>query len=463
VDIIAADNACPLPLLDTIRLVVYIEPPPNGLPGFDTLSNTLNYRLNAGDILNLDLTGSDPDGDSLVFSVINPAGQPDYDFNFNPEYPRPDRLQLGFYWEADCYQYDFSEFRDFHFLLLLEDKDFCRILHPDTLRMNIHVELPANASPVIDSDNIGQPAELHILDSLIFNIHATDPDQDRINVYAAAEDFELAGNGFTPFIHTATGSLTAPFGWKLECNTLDPTVRNEFLIHFIVEDEDQCRTMNADTLSLRFKALLPENRPPALELLNVSSLPVEVFAGDSIHILMKGTDADADSIYITLLDPSGKLETAGIDFNPAQGLAEITASLLWQTDCRHIHPDGEPARYDCRIVIRDNKCLVPEEDTLSLTINVKNREVNYEALFIPNVFTPNADGFNDYFTVDNLPEDNCDHSFQSVSIYNRDGREVFFTREREFRWYAQNVENGIYYYHIQYTGRDYKGYLHVLY
>jgi gliding motility-associated-like protein len=463
VDIIAADDACPLPLLDTIRLVVYIEPPPNGLPGFDTLANTINYSLNAGDILDLDLTGSDPDGDSLVFSVINPAEQADFNFNFNPAFPRPERLEVGFYWEADCNQYDFSEMQDFHFLLLLDDKDVCGIHHPDTLRMNIHVELPANVPPVIDSDNIGQPAELHFLDSLIFNIHATDPDNDRISVYAAAEGFDLAGNGFTPFSHTATGSLTAPFGWKLECNTLDPSEGDEFLIHFIVEDDDQCSIMNADTLSLRFKALLPENSPPAIELLNVNSLPVEVFAGDSVHILMEGTDADADSIYISLLDPAGRLETAGIVFNPAQGTGVITASLLWQTGCSHIHPDGKPAGYDCMIIIRDNKCLVPKADTLAFTIQVKNREVNYDALFIPNVFTPNADGFNDYFTVDSLPEDNCDHTFQSVSIYNRDGREVFFTREREFRWYAQNVKNGIYYYHIKYSGRDYKGYLHVLY
>ena len=463
VDIIAADDACPLPLLDTIRLVVYIEPPPNSLPGFDTLAYSINYNLNTGDVLNLDLGGSDPDGDSLVFTAINPPEQAPFDFNFEPVFPEPDKLQLGFYWEADCRKYDFNMQQDFHFLLLLEDKDFCRIFHPDTLRMNIHVELPPNAPPVIDSDDIMQPAELQVLDSLVFNILASDPDNDPIHVYAIAEDFDPGENGFTPFDYMATGSITAPFGWKLECNTIDILERDEFLINFIVEDEDHCRVMNADTLSLSFKALPPDNHAPILDLLNVNSLPVEVTAGDSVYLLMNGKDADGDSIFISLRDPAEKLKEAGLVFIPARGLAEATASLFWQTDCSHLHPDGEPAQFDCSIIIRDNKCLVPLGDTLSFTINVKNREVNYEDLYIPNVFTPNSDGFNEYFTVDNLPEDNCSHIFESVSIYNRDGREVFFTREREFRWYAQNVKNGIYYYHIKYSGRDYKGYLHVLY
>ncbi|MBS0000350.1 MAG: gliding motility-associated C-terminal domain-containing protein [Cyclobacteriaceae bacterium] len=463
VDIIAADDACPLPLLDTIRLVVYIDPPANSLPRFDTLVHSMEYNVLEGGNIQFNLKGSDPDGDSLLFSVISPVDRDKFDFDFDPVFPSPDRMELGFYWEGDCEKYDFSEQQEFEFLLLLEDKDFCRIFHPDTLHLDIHVELPPNSPPVISSDAITQPAELQILDSLIFNIHAMDPDADRIHVFAAPDGFDLSDKGFTPFEHTATGSLSAPFGWILECNTIDLAEGNEFTVQFIVEDDDKCRIDNADTLNLDFKALLPENDTPFIELSNVNSPDIEITAGDSLYIIIEGTDIDADSIYVSLSDPSGSLDAAGAVFFPVQGVAEISTSFFWKTDCSHLLPGSDPTLYDFQLIIRDNKCLVPLADTLDLTISLNNRQVNYEDVFIPNIFTPNSDGFNEYFTVLDLPLDNCDNRFQSIAIYNRDGKEVFFTKEREFRWYAQNVKNGVYYYHIRYSEREYKGYLHVLY
>jgi gliding motility-associated-like protein len=464
VDIIAGDDACPLPLLDTIRLVVYIEPPPNSRPSFDTLANTLVYHLNEGSSIDLSLAGSDPDGDSLHFWVISPEGQPDYDFDFNPEFPSPENLKLDFFWKADCKKYDFSDNRNFTFLLLLDDNDFCKIYSPDTLFMDIHVDLPPNSPPVIRTDAIQQPVTLKILDSLVLEIQAQDPDNDPLWVYAVPDQFDLAGNGFTPFNHFAAGGfLVEPFGWKLTCETLNLKNRDEFQITFIAEDMDRCDVAQADSLELIFKALPPDNRAPIINLVNHDAPEIALIAGDSLYILTEGTDADADSVYISILDPSGKLEEAGAVFMSAAGSGRASASIFWQTDCSHLHEGGEPTFFDCRLIIADNKCLVPLADTLDLTISLKNREVDYDDLFIPNVFTPNADGYNEYFTVDDLPEDNCDHAFQSVSIYNRLGKEVFFTQERQFRWYARNVKNGIYFYHIKYSGREYKGYLNVLY
>jgi gliding motility-associated-like protein len=464
VDIIAGDNACPLPLQDSVRLVVYIESPPNNPAEFDTLANVLDYDIREGEIVDFNLKGSDGDGDSLSFYVVSQGFDThDFNMNFDPSYPVPNLMDLNFIWDSSCRIYDFNEKQDFNLLLLLDDRDYCGIFNPDTIELDIHVGLPPNTPPVISSDAISNPVEMQILDSIFINISASDPDGDSIHVYAIPEGFDLETKGFTSFEYTSREPLTESFGWILGCETLDPEDQDELLIHFVVEDSDKCKITNADTLSLEFNALLPENNKPGLTLLNHDSPLIDVIAGDSLKIDIKGTDMDADSIFISLADPANSIEATGAIFSPVRGIGEIFTTFSWITDCGHLQPGMEFTNYNYRLIIRDNKCLLPESDTLDLIITVRNREVNYEDVFIPNVFTPNSDGFNEYFTVLDLPEDNCDNQFQSVSIYNRFGKEVFFTNQKEFRWYARNVKNGIYYYHIKYSRKEYNGYLHVFY
>ncbi len=74
-----------------------------------------------------------------------------------------------------------------------------------------------------------------------------------------------------------------------------------------------------------------------------------------------------------------------------------------------------------------------------------------DCLFIPNAFTPNADGLNDYFGIISL----CDISNFSIKIYNRWGQAVFTSNDVNFRWNglqkADFAEIGTYYYYIEYN------------
>ena len=56
-----------------------------------------------------------------------------------------------------------------------------------------------------------------------------------------------------------------------------------------------------------------------------------------------------------------------------------------------------------------------------------------------------------------LPPDNCVGQFQNVRIYNRWGKSVFESLDRNFRWDGGVESAGVYYYFIQYTNREYKG------
>lgn len=82
------------------------------------------------------------------------------------------------------------------------------------------------------------------------------------------------------------------------------------------------------------------------------------------------------------------------------------------------------------------------------------------ALFIPNVITPNNDGYNDYWTIENL------HLYPSheILIYNRFGKEIYRSRNYEQNWDGNGLSNGVYYYqvHTARNNQSLRGWIHVL-
>ena len=67
---------------------------------------------------------------------------------------------------------------------------------------------------------------------------------------------------------------------------------------------------------------------------------------------------------------------------------------------------------------------------------------------IPNVFTPNTDGTNDIYTVNDNFSDT--QNFSCV-IYNRWGNTVYKTEHKEINWVAKNISDGVYFIVITYT------------
>lgn len=79
---------------------------------------------------------------------------------------------------------------------------------------------------------------------------------------------------------------------------------------------------------------------------------------------------------------------------------------------------------------------------------------------VPNVFTPNGDGVNDDFLIDQLPDEFTFH------IYNRWGEVVFLASEKSQVWNGKNrlglpVSDGVYFYSLNAYDKDYHGFIHV--
>lgn len=81
---------------------------------------------------------------------------------------------------------------------------------------------------------------------------------------------------------------------------------------------------------------------------------------------------------------------------------------------------------------------------------------------VPNVFSPNSDGFNDLFVIPGLPAGSALH------IFNRWGNEVFFSDNYLNNWDGKtstgmNVNDGIYFYVIiTPSGKSYEGYVSIM-
>lgn len=76
-------------------------------------------------------------------------------------------------------------------------------------------------------------------------------------------------------------------------------------------------------------------------------------------------------------------------------------------------------------------------DSASITIVFIPCEIT-----IPNVFTPNGDGTNDYFVIDNL----LNYPYSKLEIYNRWGRKVYSNNNYQNDWDGTGLADGVYYY-----------------
>jgi gliding motility-associated-like protein len=76
----------------------------------------------------------------------------------------------------------------------------------------------------------------------------------------------------------------------------------------------------------------------------------------------------------------------------------------------------------------------------------QNVEIVIDKIEIPNVITPNGDGFNDFFVIKNIDK----LRYSKLSIYNRWGKKVFETEGYDNTWDARDHSDGVYFWTLEY-------------
>jgi hypothetical protein len=485
IGIIAMDNACPLPKLDTVIITVDVTPPPNNLPLFQESMVNKTVREDSLTYSHA-IIGTDVDPDKLTLSLLPlDFDFAKYGFEFINQQPIENGKAKGLLkWNTKCDQIDFSEKTNFEIKFLLEDIDHCEITSPDTMVFNLNINLVDVHPPKIYFSPINGIDRIDVRDTTLtykifkdatFTVEGFDQDStDFLVLSGKGIDFEQANLGATFPTRTGKPSLISNFNWPIQCDKVDLSKKDEYDFQFIVvDDQNRCDYYLADTLKVTVKVEPPDNEAPLIKLNGVDHLDLTYTVGDPISINLLGTDTDVlptDMLTLKIDDVFGTVVPKNYSLTSTPSKANVTGIFTWLTDCSIFENHDFENEYLFTFSVTDDRCRVAKRDTSTVKITIHDRDPEPIKFIPPNFITPNNDGCNDYFAMENfelgdcgevqvisLPKDNCAGRFVSINIYNRWGKQVYSSDSRNFRWYADNVSVGVYFYTVVFSNKEYKG------
>ena len=481
IDLIAADDACPLPQRDTVRVTIIVEPPTNTDPYFINQNDTNIVSVPWNSSFSTVINGQDDDLDSLKFNYFvsspNNIDLEEYGISFSTIEDKRGNISGLLNFNTDCRTFDFLDNTEFMIGIAVDDLDTCDLQNSDTIYYNLNVELPINTGPKISTESnitdsiISRPnfsiieIETNLSGTYSLDLFSTDKDNDTLIFSATGVGFELEEiNGLFSSFNSKPGSIDGRFDINLECIDFPYEYVDEYKINFITEDIDICQEVNADTIQLIIKINLDENAIPEIKNKNEYIMDVN----NSFEIDIFATDADEDDILHLRLDSEAL--PGQFSFNEAFGKGEVKSILKWSPSCNELNDDFSDRLYELTFNVSDNSCPKTGNSIKKIRFLLKKPIVNWDDFIPPNAFSPDGDGINDVFKLtdlsdpyQNLPLDGCDDNFESIVFVDRTGVEVFKSYNKQFQWDGGGLSSGVYFYYIKYTKSDYRGTVTIVY
>jgi hypothetical protein len=482
IDLIAADDACPLPQRDTVRVTLIVEPPTNSDPFFINEKDTNFVTLPWNSSFSSVIKGKDTDLDSLSLNYFlipsnDKLNLAEYGISFDKVEDNPGNISGMLNFNTNCRDFDFSNRTEFMIGVVLDDLDTCDISNQDTIFYNLNVELPINTGPKLTSDKEisdsvkSRPnfsiieVETNLSGSYSLNLFSDDEDKDTVVINAVGVGFDIEDiNGVLSTFNSLPGSINGRFNINFECIDFPYNDINQYKINFITEDIDFCQEMNADTIQLVIKINLDENSIP--EINNEDQYTLDV--NNSFEVEINASDSDKDDLLLLKMVSDGL--PGEFSFAEAYGTGEVSSILKWTPSCQELNDDFSDKLYELTFDVTDNSCPNTAKSSKNIRFLLLKPQVNWDEFNPPNAFSPDSDGINDQFRLtnlsdpnQNLPLDGCDDNFESIVFVDRTGVEVYKSFNREFQWDGGGLSSGVYFYYIKYTISDYRGTVTIVY
>lgn len=474
IGIIASDDACALPLLDTLRITV--NPTPNIKPEFTTV-DVQELMQEGQPIKTWAVEAIDTDGDMMNMSLLLESGVvlANVGMNFSMSEQIGNSLKGVFSWDPRCNVFDFRNKTEFEIKILAKDK-----CEADTMKLTLKIKLPDNDPPIIDNTLSTEKRSLaitrKIYETINFNVLGDDVNDDALVLGGHGIGFTLANVGATFPQVEGLGPIRSPFTWFINCDKINLQEKNEYQFRFILVDSvNYCRIYKADTLDLFVHVDPPDNLNPLIQAASITADQITdgtltIIRGNEIKLKITGTDADVapqDMLSVDLVDAVGSVNPLGYSFIRGEGIGGADGFFTWDPDCSIFQNGIYENQYTFTFEVTDNRCFNAEANRVDVQVIIKDEEPGNQEFLPPNIITPDGNGKNEFFAmvefvppdqyVNILPKDNCIGSFVNIRIYDRWGNQVYESSNRDFRWYANNISAGVYFYFLTYTHKQYKG------
>ncbi|HCW06366.1 MAG TPA: hypothetical protein DGG95_03260, partial [Cytophagales bacterium] len=266
IGVIAADDACALPMTDTLRVTVDQQIRPNTKPYFLPQKN-ITAQLLEGNTAAYPFAAQDNEGDTLVVAVVpqgfqlNDAGM---SVNFTGQ--NTGNLTGALQWNAFCKNYEFFKQTDFTVNILVGDLPPCNSTNFDTAVFQLKVILPDiepqlkiySEDKAVDLTNGSVEANLgHV----VFDVIGSDKntslvDTLKLSLVSIKGSDGLVGYGFNNVrgLHL----VESLFSWDPTSSIFkDASYNNDYVLRFLVVN-DHCKTPKKDSafVNLRIKDIV---------------------------------------------------------------------------------------------------------------------------------------------------------------------------------------------------------------
>lgn len=285
--------------------------PGNTNPVLTSSSNT-SFTIEPQDRLQFDISATDGDGDVLRLQMLTEGFNAEALGVVFQDTTGSGEVQSPFSWVPICSELNLLAKSDYKFYFVVDDEDECHLKNLDTLEVDVHIDIPDNESPQINSPSrlyqlkVNEPFELELeafdadpQDSVFIKFH----DSFR-RPNSPSLEFEFA-SGF--------GDVSSVLTWTPECRLLELGETSHFYDLIFLAYDNACPIIGLDTMKITFEIVetrdaFGEFDPPNVFTPNGDGKnDVFTLSGQPEPRRNMPTDNCDDSFdYIVIQDRSGK-------------------------------------------------------------------------------------------------------------------------------------------------------------